>query len=86
MLEIEEKKFIDNSKPIIFKTKNACDSKCLNGCTKEIFVTYVILNKNRPKTKCLTAKYFVAQFENTLYFIELEKITLRSLNDKIAFE
>ncbi len=86
MLEIEEKDFIDNSKPIIFKTKNACDSKCLNGCTKNIFVTYVILNKNKPKTRCLTTKYFVAQFENSLYFIELEKITLRSLDDKIALE
>jgi hypothetical protein len=86
VLSIEEKKFIDNSKPIIFKTKNACDSKCLNGCTKNIFVTYIILNKNTPKTSCLTAKYFVAQFENTLYFIELEKIILRSLDDKIAFE
>jgi hypothetical protein len=65
----------------------ACDSKCLDESAKEIFVTYIILNKNTPTTICLTPKYFVAQFENTIYLIELEKITsLCSLDGKIALE
>jgi hypothetical protein len=61
----ENDKIVD--KPILFVTKDPCDCKCCDKCTK-VYFTYIILNKDKATAWCITPKYFMVQFKNTLYF------------------
>ncbi len=76
ILSIENKTFVE---PLLFATKDDCE--CCDHCTKEIFV-YFILNQKEAKTCCVTKSHFVVQFNNTLYVTKLEKSEYRPIKFK----
>jgi hypothetical protein len=73
-------------KPILVVLKDSCDCNCCDECAKVIFLTYIIFNKDKATTCCITPNHFVATFNNSLYFAKVSTDKLGSLKVNKSME